>query len=147
MRDKLRIIQGANEREYDRLYTDYPPRLLLWGLEARRRKIRNKTRQYARERVGEVFASTLGRMRRGPPAHVRDKMTPEERRADRIVRCPSEGGYTAAVKIDMGRRLKEGEMWQMEDGREEDWERLERLEEEVRKENMRRRSAGVEGPS
>lgn len=143
LRDKLRIIRKANERDYDRLYSDYPPRLLLRGLEARRQKIQYKTRQYARERDGEVFPSTLARMRQGPPAHVLAKMTPEERRADRIMRSPSEAGYTAAVKIKMRRKLKDGETWGMEDGRMEEWERLERLEEEVRKENMRRRSASV----
>jgi len=140
LRDKLQIIQKANERDYGRLYSDYPPSLLLGGIRARRQKVRYKTRQYARERVGEVFPSTLARMRQGPPAHVLAKMTPEERRADKIVRSPSEVGYTATVKMKMGRKLKDGETWKMEDGREEEWERLERLEGEVREENMRRRS-------
>lgn len=129
----------------DRLYSDYSPQLLLRGLEARKRKIRYKTRLYARERAGEVFPSTLARMRQGPPAHVLAKMTREERRADRIVRSPSEAGYTAAVKIKMGRKLKGEEQWKLEDERKDGWEGLERLEEEVRKENMRRRLASVVG--
>lgn len=143
LQDKLRIIHEANKRVYDRLYSDYPPSLLLRGVRARRGKIRNKTRQYARERAGEVFPSTLARMRQGPPAHVLARMTPEERRADAIVRGPSEVGYAAAVKMKMGRKLKDGEMWKMEDGREDEWERFGRLENEVRVENVRRRSATV----
>lgn len=78
-------------------------------------------------------------MRQGPPAHVLAQMTPEERRADKIVRGPGEAGYTAAVKVNMGRKLKNKELWRMEDGKEE-WERLEGMEEEVREENRRRRS-------
>jgi len=145
LREKLQIIQKANERDYDRLYSDYPPSLLLWGVRARRQKIRYKTRQYARERAGEVFPSTLARMRQGPPAHVLAKMTREERRSDKIARSPSEVGYTAVVKMKMRRKLMDVETWKQEDGREVGWKRLEGLEEEVRNENMRRRSASVEG--
>jgi hypothetical protein len=145
LREKLQIIKKANEKDYDRLYSDYSPSLLLWGIRARRQKIRYKTRQYECERVGEVFPSTLARMRQGPPAHVLAKMTREERRSDKIVRSPSEVGYAAMVKMKMGRKLKDGETWRMEDGWEEEWERLERFEVEVREENARRRSASVEG--
>ena len=145
LRDKLRITQKASERDYDRLYSDYSPRLLLRGLEARRRKIRYKTRQYARERAGEVFPSTLVRMRRGPPAHVLTKITPEERGTERVLRNPSEAGYTAVVKMKMGRKLKDGETWKMENGKKEGQERLEMVEEELRKGSMRRRMASVEG--
>ncbi|KAG8215997.1 hypothetical protein J3R82DRAFT_7988 [Butyriboletus roseoflavus] len=143
LRDKLQIIQKANKNDYDRLYSDYPPSFLLQGVRARRQKIRYKTQQYARERAGEVFPTTLARMRQGPPAHVLAKMTPEERRADKIVRGPSEAGYTAAVKMSMGRTLKDKELLRLEDGKEE-WGRLERMEEEVREENRRRRSESVE---
>jgi len=61
------------------------------------------------------------------------------------VRSPSEVEYTAVMKMKMGRKLKDGETWRMEDGWEEEWERLERFEVEVREENARRRSASVEG--
>lgn len=132
-------MQKANKRDFERLYSDYPSSLLLRGVRARGQKIRNKTRQYARERAGEVFVSTLARMRQRPPAHVLAKMTPEERRTDKIVRSPSEVGYTAAVKRKMGRKLRDGEGWRMEAGKEEEWGRLDELEEEVREENMRRR--------
>lgn len=143
MRDKLQTIHKANERDYDRLHSAYSPSLLRSGVRARRQKIQNKTRQYERERAGEVFSSTLARMRQGPPAHVLEKMTPEERRADKTARSPSEVGYTAVVKMKMGRKLKDGETWKMEDGKEEERARLERLEEAVREENVRRRSIGV----
>ena len=143
LRDKLQIIQKANRNDYGRLYSDYPSSLLLQGVRARRQKIQYKTRQYARERAGEVFPTTLARMRQGPPAHVLAKMTPEDRRADKIVRGPGEAGYTAAVKMSMGRMLKDQELLRLEDGKEE-WERLERMEDEVREENRRRRSVSVE---
>ena len=145
LREKLQIIKKANEKDYDRLHSDYPPSLLLWGVRARQQKIRYKTRQHASERAGEVFPSTLARMRQGPPAHVLAKMTREQRRSDKIMRSPSEGGYTAVVKMKMGRKLKDGGTWRMEDGWEEEWERLERSEVEVREENTRRRSASVAG--
>ncbi|KAF8452446.1 hypothetical protein L210DRAFT_3468333 [Boletus edulis BED1] len=145
LRDKLRIIQKANAKDYDRLYSDYSPKLLLSGVRARRQKTQYRTRQHVRERAGEVFPSTLARIRQGPPAHVLAKMTPEERRSDKIVRSPSEAGYTASVKMKMRRKLKDGETWRMEDGREEEWEKLERLEEEVREENMRRWSGSMDG--
>ncbi|KAH0831113.1 hypothetical protein J3R83DRAFT_13679 [Lanmaoa asiatica] len=144
LRDKLRVIQRANENDYDRLYSDYPPSLLLQGVRARRQKNWYKTRQYARERAGEVFPSTLARMRQGPPAHVLAKMTHEERKADKIVRGPGEVGYTAVVKMSMGRTLNDKELWRLEDGNGER-ERLEKMEEEVREENRRRRSVSVEG--
>ncbi|KAG9313758.1 hypothetical protein JVU11DRAFT_6116 [Chiua virens] len=145
LRDKLRIIQKATENCYDRLYSDYPPSLLLRGLRARRQKIGYTTRVYTRERAGEVFPSTLARMRQGPPASVLAKMTLKERGTDRIVRGPSEAGYTATVKMKTGRRLKDGESWRMEDGKEEEWERLEGLEKQVREENVRRRSKNRNG--
>ncbi|KAG6380117.1 hypothetical protein JVT61DRAFT_8204 [Boletus reticuloceps] len=145
LRDKLRIIQKANAKDYDRLYSDYSPKLLLSGVRARHQKTQYRARRHVRERAGEVFPSTLARIRQGPPAHVLAKMTPEERRSDKIVRSPSEAGYTASVKMKMRRKLKDGETWRMEDGREEEWVKFERLEEEVREVNMRRWSGSMDG--
>jgi hypothetical protein len=70
-------------------------------------------------------------------------MTPEQKKIDAIIRGPGEAGYTAAVKRKMGVRLKNPELWTLEDGRGEDCERLDRMEAEVRVENKRRRQVSV----
>ncbi|KAF9242299.1 hypothetical protein BU15DRAFT_44029, partial [Melanogaster broomeanus] len=142
--EKLKIIQAALNRDYGRLSSDYPPSLLQAGANARRLKIQRFTRQRARERCGEIFASTLKRMRQGPPAHILEKMGPERRKMDRIIRGPGEAGYTAAVKIKMGVKLKNPELWKLEDGKKEDWARLDRMEAEVAAENERRRQVASE---
>ncbi|KAF9224745.1 hypothetical protein BS17DRAFT_702366 [Gyrodon lividus] len=136
---KQQIIHTAINNDYARLYSPYPPALLAAGTQARRLKIQRKTLQRARERRGEIFSSTLKRMRQGPPAHVLERMTPEQRKVDRIIRGPGEAGYTAAVKRRTGVRLKNPKLWTLEDGREEDEGRLDGMEAEVRAENARRR--------
>ncbi|KIK93619.1 hypothetical protein PAXRUDRAFT_503286 [Paxillus rubicundulus Ve08.2h10] len=136
---KQRIINTAIKNDYARLYSPYPPALLAAGTQARCLKIQRNTLQRARERRGEIFPSTLKRMRQRPPAHIFEKMTPEQKKIDTIIRGPGEVGYTATVKRRMGVRLKNPELWTLEDGREEDWERLDRMEAEVRVETARRR--------
>ena len=70
-------------------------------------KIRNKTREKERERRGEILKSTLRRQRKGPPAHILAKMSPERRRMDKVARSLSEVGYVALVKRRLGMRLKD----------------------------------------
>lgn len=70
---------------------------------ARHYKVINKTREYERERSGEVLRSTIRRRRKGPPAYVLDKMSWEERLKDRIVRegvkgQVAEGGYLEVLR-------------------------------------------------
>ncbi|KAF8839719.1 hypothetical protein BDN67DRAFT_952994 [Paxillus ammoniavirescens] len=142
---KQHIINTAIKNDYARLYSPYPPALLAAGTQARRLKIHRNTLQGARERRGEIFSSTLKRMRQRPPAHIFEKMTPEQKKIDAIIRGPGEAGYTAAVKRRMGVRLKNPESWILEDGRREDWERLDRMEGEVRVENKRRRQVASVG--
>ena len=81
--------------------------------EARREKIRNKTRERERERRGEVFKAVRERQAKGPPAHVLARMSPERRRLDKVVRSLSEVGYVAMVKKKLGFRLKDDETWRV----------------------------------
>jgi len=72
-------------------------------------------------------------------------MTPEQRRLYQIAQGPAEGGYTAAVKLRLGMKLRNPNLWELESGREEDWTMLETMENEISSENERRqRSAGGE---
>lgn len=87
----------------------YPPELLELTARARREKCVNKARERQRELRGEVLSITLKRRRKGPPAHVLAKMTPEERRMDKIVRSGvSEVGYVGMTKRRMGWKLRDG---------------------------------------
>ena len=82
-------------------------------------------------------------MRREPPTHVREKMTPEQRRLYRISQGPAEGGYTAAVKRRLGMKLRNPNLWELEDR--DDQAMLEAMENEIRCKNERRqRSVGSE---
>ena len=108
--------------------------------EARREKIRNKTRERERERHGEVFKAVLERQAKGPPAHVLARMSPEQRRLDKVVRSVSEVGYVAMVKKKLGFRLKDDEMWRvLEEGEENRRQELDAMEEQIAKENEKRR--------
>lgn len=72
-------------------------------------------------------------------------MTPEQRRLYQIAQGPAEGGYTAAVKLRLGMKLRNPNLWELESGREEDRTMLETMENEISSENERRqRSAGGE---
>ena len=42
-------------------------------------------------------------------------MTPEQKHRDRVVRRPSEGGYTGRIKAEMGVKMKEPQLWQKEE--------------------------------
>jgi hypothetical protein len=100
--------------------------------EARREKIRNKTREGERERRGEILRSTVKRMNKGPPAHVLAKMTPEQKMRDRVLRGPGEAGYAGRVKREAGMRLKDDQSWRREDGEPHEQEELDRRERELR---------------
>ena len=96
-------------REQERAKRAFSPELLEAIFQARRTKIRNKTREKERERQGEILKSTLRRQRKGPPAHILAKMSPERRRMDKIARSLSEVGYVALVKRRLGMRLRDPE--------------------------------------
>jgi hypothetical protein len=104
--------------------------------QARRRKVENKTRERQREKRGEILTKTLKRMQKRPPPHVAVKMTAEQLRDDAIMREASHGGYSGRVKA----RLV-GKEWD-EATEEGGWTtEQDRLIEEVRTENERRREA------
>ena len=103
----LREMDETFRRDQERANRPFPPELLEQIIEARRTKIRNKTREKERERRGEVLKSTLRRQRKGPPAHILAKMSPERRRMDKVARSLSEVGYVALVKRRLGMRLKD----------------------------------------
>ena len=105
----LQDITKFNSLDFARASAPYRPELVAAVLEARRRKIRNKTREKDRERRGEVLKSTLKRQRKGPPAHILAKMSPERREMDKVSRSLSEVGYVALVKRRLGFKLKDPE--------------------------------------
>jgi len=136
----LQSIQGiakSNFLDYARASAPYRPELVAAVLEARRRKIRNKTREKDRERRGEVLKSTLKRQRKGPPAHILDKMSPERREMDKISRSLSEVGYVALVKRRLGFKLKDPEAG-LELGEKENRPLLDQATAFIRAENRRR---------
>jgi len=134
----------------ERMMRPFPEALLDQVREARRNKIVNKTKELQRERRGEVVTRTLKRRRKGLPAHVWDKLSDKERRAQLIMqRSASEVGYVGMLKKERGRKLKEptdkveGKTWSVEEGRwisKEDDESLEAALREIQKENSRRRA-------
>lgn len=127
-------------REYKRATSSFPPAMLEQIRAARREKVENKTREVQRERAGQVINRTLRRARKGPPAHVLVRMSPLRRYYDKVARSSvSEVGYVGWVKKKLGFKLSNPDPYAVENGREEDQPRLDAVEEEIRKENLRRR--------
>lgn len=122
----------------------FPPEMLKAIKQARRDKIQNKTRELERERRGEILRRTIRRRNKGPPAHRIATMTKEERRMDKAARSVSEVGYVGMVKRKLGWKLRDPEAWKKEDGSPQDKPRLDRMLEELRAENERRRMSHSE---
>lgn len=133
----LQDITKSNSLDFARAKTPYRPELVAAVLEARRRKIRNKTLEKDRERRGEVLKSTLKRQRKGPPAHILAKMSPECREMDKVSRSLSEVGYVALVKRRLGFKLKDPEAG-LELGEKENRPLLDQATAFVRAENQRK---------
>lgn len=127
IRDLLGDIETRHRRDVARLHLPYTPAFLDMVKQARRNKIENKTRERERERRGEILPITIRRMRQGPPPHLLAVMTPAEKERDRIMRLPSEAGYTGRVKRRAGMKLKDDVTWRLEEGG--DPARLKELEE------------------
>lgn len=124
----------------------FPRELLEQIKEARREKIRNKTREHERERRGELMAAALERGRKRPPPPVLDTMTDLQKHMDRVVRGVSEVGYVALMKSRMGRRLKDEKTWrELEEGRPQIKADLDSADEAIRKENEERRRRAEDG--
>ncbi|KAF8071824.1 hypothetical protein FPV67DRAFT_1412243 [Lyophyllum atratum] len=139
LEEQRNSIHQTFPRGIQRRDAPYPPEMLEAIMAARREKIANKTRERERERRGEVLRRTILRQNKGPPAHVLAMMTPERRKMDKIARSVSEVGYVAQVKRKLGFKLRNPDAWKAELGAPEDKDRLDRLSQEIREENERRR--------
>ncbi|KAI0712468.1 hypothetical protein C8Q76DRAFT_769054 [Earliella scabrosa] len=141
IKDLMNNMSASFDREKARQEQPYPPEMLAAIKEARREKIRNKTREGERERRGEVTNRLRRRMRQGPPAHVLALMTDKQRRMDRIARGAGEAGYVAQVKRKLGHKLHDPNAWKAELGQPENMEALRRMEMEIEAEHSRRRAS------
>ncbi|KAI0338978.1 hypothetical protein BDW22DRAFT_663212 [Trametopsis cervina] len=123
-----------------RLHSPFPPELLARIADALRRRAANKLRERHREERGEVLKRTIIRARKGMPAHVLSRASPERIKLDKIARSNvSEVGYVGHVKKVLGWKLKRDNPW-VEDGPEEMREKLQAMEREVNEENRKRRA-------
>ncbi|KAG7444273.1 uncharacterized protein BT62DRAFT_900050 [Guyanagaster necrorhizus] len=156
---EIGLALDKNQVYFDRMLArangTVPQQLFERVIQARRNKIANKTRERERERKGEVLMATLRRSRKGPPANVLARMTPQQRKDDRVSRGGiGEIGYLGKVKARIGWRLsrKDEETRTTEDGRTEIWsiedgawidveteKKLQGIAEELEQENERRR--------
>lgn len=67
-------------------------------------------------------------------------MSPKKRRLDRILREPSEGGYSGIVKRASGMRLKDGDLLlEREDGIHKNRPRLDAMQAEIEGINLQKR--------
>ena len=85
----MKSISTSFDLERKRQLSPYPPEMLAAIKEARREKIRNKTREREREARGEMTTRLARAMRQRPPPHVIARMSPRERRLDAIARGAS----------------------------------------------------------
>ncbi|CDO76164.1 hypothetical protein BN946_scf184740.g7 [Trametes cinnabarina] len=143
--NQFKQLSQSFELERQRAATPYPPELLEQIKAARREKVANKTRERERELRGEMTNRLLKQMRKSPPAHRLAKMSDRRRRMDAISRGVSEVGYVAKVKRALGFKLRDPDAWKAEMGRPEHKEMLDRMAEEIEKENVRRRSSPFDG--
>lgn len=128
-------VSRAFERERARLNAPYPPEMLEAIKEARREKIRNKTHEGERERRGEMTNRLSKRMRQGPPAHILALMMERQKHMDHVARGASEVGYVGRVKRKLGFGLRDGEVGKAELGRLENKGALDKVAEDIAREN------------
>ena len=127
--------------EIARTRTPFPSALAAQIAAARAERGRNKRHEFLRELRGEVLPRTLRRARSAPPPHVLAKMGPRRRHLDAVARSNvSEVGYVGWAKRQLGYKLRDPDAWKVEIGKDEDQPRLDALEEDIRKENKRRRA-------
>ncbi|KAK7677705.1 hypothetical protein QCA50_019257 [Cerrena zonata] len=136
---RIKTINRTFEADDKRSRLPYPSEMLEQIKAARRERNANKMREYLRERRGEVLKKTLRRARKGPPAHVLNVMTEEEKHLDRVSRSTSEVGYVAQAKIKLGWKLKDPEKWRLEGGKQENLDWIIGIERRVEAANLRRR--------
>jgi len=139
---QLTAIENSYRRDYARSRQPFPPQLLEQIKEARREKFRNKAREHEREMKGEVLTRTLRRRLLGYPAHVYSRWSEQKKKEMLIVRhSASKVGYVGQLKRKLGWRIRGLE----DQYTEEDAKRLDALQEEIRIENLRRRTAANSG--
>jgi len=145
-----KYLKGIHWRDISRAQKVFSPKLLEQIRAARREKPLNKMRERLRLLRGEVLPATkarsaVTRMKRrshvkGPPAHVLARMTPEQKRLDRVMREPSEGGYSGMVKRCLGIRLRVGdEFLESENGMAENQPWLNAMETRIHDANLQQR--------
>lgn len=96
----LDTINASFHLDRERATSVYTPEMLASIKRARTFKIENKTRERQRELRGEITNRVLKRMRQGPPAHVLQRMSAEERQIDRVMREVSLGGDSGRIKVE-----------------------------------------------
>jgi hypothetical protein len=126
--------------DYQRLYSRPTLEMVEAVKEAKREKIRNKTKEYERARRGQWNSRILKRMRQGPPAHIMSKMSARNALRDKIIRSPSEVGHVAKMKRSMGMKLKHAPPWDPEAGDPDLQIELNRLDNYLRKINLNKRA-------
>ena len=151
IKEVLDGMHASFERERSRVAQPFPPELLQAIKAARREKVANKTRERERERRGELTANLARRMRQRPPPHRLQQMSPRQRRMDAISRGASEVGYVGLVKRRLGHKLRDPDAWRAELGPPDGRGELDKMANEIEKENARRRvvveRAGTDGQS
>jgi hypothetical protein len=136
LKSYLAEMQEAFERDTARAARPTPPDLLAQLKAARREKVANKTRERERQMRGEVLSVTRRQSRLGFPAHVLARWDPEVRKAKLIARrSVGEVGYVGQVKRALGYKIPPEDDELDELAR----EKLDRLDEELRRSNCSRR--------
>lgn len=136
----MRLMQASFDLENQRRFLRPTKQMVAAVLEARREKVRNKTKERERAERGYYNTRTLKRMRQGPPAHVLDRLTPAEIHKDSVVRSPSQVGYVAQVKRSKGMKLKRSPPWDPEAGEPILRDELNKLEEQLMRANAAKRA-------
>lgn len=102
----LDSIQESFKLDQERANSVYSPEMIAMIKAARTVKIENKTRERQRELRGEVTKRSIRLKKKGPPAHILSRMTPEQRRLDKVAREVSWGGYSGRIKREMRMRQR-----------------------------------------
>lgn len=111
------LDQNKKSRALDeaRLRSPVTPEMVAIMARARTHRILNKTHERNVNRHGFITNSVLKRKRQAPPSWILDRMTPQQKHQDSVVRRPSEGGYTGRIKAEMGVKMKEPGLWRKEE--------------------------------
>jgi hypothetical protein len=129
-------IQAAFERDTARVARPTPPNLLAQLKAAQCEKVANKTREHEHQRRGEVLSATRRQSRVGFPAHVPARWDP-------MAKVPKAKLIARRDAGQVKRALGYGTPPEDEEVDELARKRLDRLDEELRRSNRRRRWGGT----